>query len=194
MLQIYTDKVKLMMNLAVKLAFKVSMLPNNGIGLLKREFIINNYIKVHPLALINYDSIPDFNIRDEIDKITYGYSNKRQYFIHKLSHGIGTIATAFYNKPVIVRFSDFKSNEYYNLLGGQYFEPHEENPMIGWRGASRYYSKNYKEAFGLECLAIRRVREDMGLKNVIVMLPFVRTVEECKLVLDNGRVWIETWK
>ena len=183
---LHTDKVKLMMNLASpELAFKVSMLPSNGIGLLREEFIINNYIKVHPLALINYNSIPDFNIRDEIDQITCGYSNKRQYFIHKLSHGIGTIATAFYNKPVIVRFSDFKSNEYYNLLGGQYFEPHEENPMIGWRGASRYYSKNYKEAFGLECLAIKRVREDMGLKNVIVMLPFVRTVEECKLVLET---------
>ena len=177
---------KLMMNLAnPELAFKVSMLPNSGVGLLREEFIINNYIKVHPLALLGYDNITNENVKKEIDEITVGYTDKKKYFIDKLTYGLSTIATAFKGKDVIVRFSDFKSNEYYNLLGGSEYEPHEENPMIGWRGASRYYSKSYKEAFGLECLAIKRVREDYGLKNVIVMLPFVRTVEECQRVLDT---------
>jgi len=175
-----------MMNLASpELAFKVCQLPNSGVGLLREEFIINNYIKVHPLALINYNNLEDNELKDCIDKITIGYKDKSEYFVDKLSYGLATIGTAFYGKDVIVRFSDFKSNEYYNLLGGKYFEPHEENPMIGWRGASRYYSKNYKEAFGLECKAIKRVREEYGLKNIIVMLPFVRTVEECKLVMKT---------
>jgi pyruvate,water dikinase len=177
---------KLMMNLASpELAFKVCQLPNSGVGLLREEFIINNYIKVHPLALLHYDKVYHQNVRNEIDSITIGYENKTEYFIDKLTYGLATIATAFYGKDVIVRFSDFKSNEYYNLLGGQYFEPDEENPMIGWRGASRYYSKAYREAFGLECKAIKRVREEYGLKNIIVMLPFVRTVDECKLVLKT---------
>lgn len=179
-------ETKLMMNLASpELAFKACQLPNSGVGLLREEFIINNYIKVHPCALINYDTIKDEKIKSEIDLITVGYENKTEYFVDKLSYGLATIGTAFYGSDVIVRFSDFKSNEYYNLLGGQYFEPHEENPMIGWRGASRYYSNNFKEAFGLECKAIKRVREEYGLKNVIVMLPFVRTIDECKLVLET---------
>lgn len=178
--------IKLMMNLASpELAFKVCQLPNYGVGLLREEFIINNYIKVHPLALINYNNITNNEIKNKIDEITIGYENKQEYFIDKLSYGLATIATAFYNKDVIVRFSDFKSNEYFNLLGGCLYEPHEENPMIGWRGASRYYSDNYKEAFGLECKAIKRVREIYGLTNIIVMLPFVRTVEECILVIKT---------
>lgn len=177
---------KLMMNLAnPELAFKVSMLPNSGVGLLREEFIINNYIKVHPLALLGYNNIKDEKVKKEIDEITVGYTDKKKYFIDKLTYGLSTIATAFRGKDVIVRFSDFKSNEYYNLLGGSEYEPHEENPMIGWRGASRYYSESYKEAFGLECLAIKRVREEYGLTNVIIMLPFVRTVEECQRVLDT---------
>ena len=177
---------KLMMNLAnPELAFKVAQLPNSGVGLLREEFIINNYIKVHPLALLDYDKIKDDSIKLEIDKITIGYKDKKKYFIDKLTYGLSTIATAFYQKDVIVRFSDFKSNEYYNLLGGCLYEPHEENPMIGWRGASRYYSDTYKKAFGLECMAIKRVREEYGLTNVIVMLPFVRTVGECQRVLDT---------
>ena len=182
------------MNLASpELAFKVCQLPNSGVGLLREEFIINNYIKVHPLALLHYDKVYHQKVINEIDLITLGYENKTEYFIDKLTYGLATIGTAFYGKDVIVRFSDFKSNEYYNLLGGQYFEPDEENPMIGWRGASRYYSEAYKEAFGLECKAIKRVREEYGLKNIIVMLPFVRTVDECVSIKNNGRIWIKTW-
>lgn len=177
---------KLMVNLAnPELAFKTSFLPNSGIGLLREEFIINNYIKVHPLALINYKNITNDILISDINKITVGYKDKKQYFIDKLVYGLSTIATAFREKDVIVRFSDFKSNEYKNLLGGILFEPKEENPMIGWRGASRYYSDAYKEAFGLECIAIKEVREKYGLKNIIVMLPFVRTTEECVKVLNT---------
>ena len=181
-----TINTKLMMNLASpEIASKVCNLPSHGVGLLREEFIINNYIKIHPLALIHYHTLTDTDLIQKIEQITIGYNDKKQYFIDKLVYGLSTIASAFWGKDVIVRFSDFKSNEYYNLLGGKYFEPHEENPMIGWRGASRYYSKSFKEAFGLECLAIKKVREEYGLKNIIVMLPFVRTVEECKLVLNT---------
>jgi pyruvate,water dikinase len=158
--------------------FKFSHLPNAGVGLAREEFIINNYIQVHPLALLHHKELKDKPLSEEIEKRIFGYENEQDFFIKKLSYGIAKIAAAFYPNPVIVRFSDFKSNEYYNLLGGNHFEPHEENPMIGWRGASRYYSPEYKAAFGLECKAIKIVREEMGLHNVIVMVPFCRTVEE----------------
>ena len=178
-------KTKLMMNVASPYqAFKFSQIPNHGVGLAREEFIINNYIKVHPLALLNFDQIKDENTRSEIIEITSGYTNMVDYFVKKLSFGIARIAAAFYPKNVIVRFSDFKTNEYANLLGGKNYEPHEENPMIGWRGASRYYSKNFKEAFGLECKAVKYVRETIGLDNVIVMIPFCRTLGECDKVLD----------
>lgn len=165
-------------------AFKVSKIPNKGVGLAREEFIINNYIGIHPLALIEKNKIIDTDIKNKINSKIVGYINGRDFFIEKLSYGIAKIAAAFYPKDVIVRLSDFKSNEYYNLLGGKYFEPIESNPMIGWRGCSRYYSKEYKEAFELECIAIKKVREIMGFENVIVMLPFCRTPLECKQVLE----------
>lgn len=193
--------VRLMMNLASPdIAFRYANLPHQGVGLVREEFIINNFIKVHPLALLEYDRWLDQQNeggfrqsvlrqslaeqdREEIAKLIQGYQTGVDYYISKLAFGLGRIATAVYPHPAIVRFSDFKSNEYANLLGGQLFEPNEENPMIGWRGCSRYYSSQFKEAFGLECLAIKRVREQMGLSNVIVMLPFCRTVAECQKVL-----------
>lgn len=182
----YLPKVStpLMLNVASPdLAFKFSFLPNDGVGLAREEFIINNYIKVHPLALLKHKGIGDADLSKKIESITKGYDSEADFFIHKLAHGISKIAAAFYDKPVIVRFSDFKSNEYRNLLGGEHFEPKEENPMIGWRGASRYYSEEYKSAFELECKAIKKVREEMGFKNVIVMIPFCRTIEDCESVI-----------
>ena len=160
------------------MAFNYSHLPNKGVGLAREEFIINNYIQAHPMALLKHRSLGDKDLSLAITKMIRGYSNEEEYFISKLGFGIARIAASFYPHKVIVRFSDFKSNEYFNLLGGKYFEPQEENPMIGWRGASRYYSPDYKEAFGLECRAIKRVREEMGLENVVVMIPFCRTVTE----------------
>jgi pyruvate,water dikinase len=180
-------KTPIMMNVASpEGAFDFSFLPNAGVGLAREEFIINNYISIHPLALIRFDEIKqkDPELAEIIEDKTFGYENKEEYYVKKLSYGIAKIAAAFYPKPVIVRFSDFKSNEYANLLGGKYFEPEEENPMIGFRGASRYYSEFFKPAFGLECKAILRVRNKMGLKNVIVMVPFCRTPEEAKKVLE----------
>jgi len=160
------------------MAFHYSHLPHCGVGLAREEFIINNYIGVHPVALLTHRTLKDEVLSDTIKKKIWGFADEEDYFIRKLSYGIARIAAAFYPQKVIVRFSDFKSNEYFNLLGGKYYEPHEENPMIGWRGASRYYSPEYKAAFGMECHAIRRVREEMGLDNVVVMIPFCRTVEE----------------
>lgn len=180
-------KTPILMNIATpEGAFDYSFLPNEGVGLAREEFIINNYIGIHPLALIKFDEIKekDTELAQAIEDKTFGYDNKEEYYIKKLSYGIARITAAFYPKPVIVRFSDFKSNEYANLLGGQYFEPKEENPMIGWRGASRYYSPDFKPAFGLECKAILRVRNKMGLTNVKVMVPFCRTPEEGKKVLE----------
>ena len=150
-----------------------------GVGLVREEFIINNFIKVHPLALINYDNLDDNTLKNNISKLIIGYNSPIDYYVNKLAYGLARIAATFYPNDVIVRFSDFKSNEYKNLMGGQYYEPTEENPMIGWRGASRYYSDNFKNAFGLECLAIKKLRDEMGLTNVIVMIPFCRTPEEC---------------
>jgi len=180
-------KTKIMMNIGnPETAFRNSFIPNDGVGLAREEFIIANYIKIHPLALLRFDEIKekDRELASEIESLTFGYDDKAQYFVKKLSYGIAKIAAAFYPNPVIVRFSDFKSNEYANLLGGQYFEPKEENPMLGWRGASRYYSDIYKEAFALECQAILRVRNKMGLTNVKVMVPFCRTPEEGKKVIE----------
>ncbi|MGH1392459.1 MAG: phosphoenolpyruvate synthase [Trichormus sp.] len=164
-------------------ALSLSAIPNDGVGLARTEFIIANQIQIHPLALIHYDELEDADAKAKIAAITAMYEHKPQYFVDKLAQGIGRIAAAFYPKPVIVRMSDFKSNEYANLDGGRQFEPKEENPMLGWRGAARYYDPGYKEGFALECQAIKRVREDMGLSNVIPMIPFCRTPEEGRLVL-----------
>jgi pyruvate,water dikinase len=169
----------IMLNVASPdIAFKFSHLPNSGVGLAREEFIINNYIKVHPLALLKHNELGDEKLSKEIKRIISGYDDEETFFVKRLSYGIARIASSFYPNKVIVRLSDFKSNEYYNLLGGSYFEPKEENPMIGWRGASRYYSSEYEEAFGMEIKAIKRVREKMGLDNVVVMIPFCRTVDE----------------
>ncbi|MBT3463861.1 phosphoenolpyruvate synthase [archaeon] len=177
-------KTKVMMNLGnPEQAFDLHFLPNKGVGLAREEFIINSYIKVHPLALLHPEKVKDEKIKKQIAKITKGYKDKSKFFVDQLASGVATLASAFYPHDVVVRMSDFKSNEYANLIGGHYFEPSEDNPMIGWRGASRYYDPKYAEAFGLECRALRRVRDDMGLKNVIIMIPFCRTVEEGKKVL-----------
>jgi len=164
-------------------ALSLSAIPNDGVGLARTEFIIANQIQVHPMALIHYDLLKDEFVKDKIAKLTALYDDKPQYFVDKLAQGVGRIAAAFYPKPVIVRMSDFKSNEYANLLGGQQFEPDEENPMLGWRGAARYYDEGYRQAFALECQALKRVREEMGLTNVIPMIPFCRTPDEGRLVL-----------
>jgi pyruvate,water dikinase len=172
-------KTPLMLNVASPaMAFNFSHLPNKGVGLAREEFIINNYIQVHPLALMQHRQLNDAALTAEIEKRITGFENERDFFVNKLAYGVAKIAASFYPNKVIVRFSDFKSNEYFNLLGGNHFEPQEENPMIGWRGASRYYSNEYKEAFGLECIAIKKAREEMGLDNVVVMVPFCRTVGE----------------
>ncbi len=159
-------------------AFGLAHLPHQGVGLARQEFIINNYIKAHPLALLQHQYLKDTRLTSEIVTLIRGFPDEATYFTSKLAFGVAKIAAAFYPKKVILRFSDFKSNEYRNLLGGHHFEPVEENPMIGWRGASRYYSPVYKPAFRLECQAIKKVREEMGLDNLVVMIPFCRTVEE----------------
>ena len=164
-------------------ALSLSAIPNDGVGLARTEFIIANHIQIHPMALIHYDQLNDEFVKAKIAQITALYDEKPQYFVDKLAQGIGRIAAAFYPKPVIVRMSDFKSNEYANLLGGRQFEPEEENPMLGWRGAARYYDEGYKAAFALECKALKRVRDEMGLTNVIAMIPFCRTPDEGRLVL-----------
>ncbi len=164
-------------------AFQLSFYPNNGVGLLRMEFMITHIVKVHPMALINFNNLNDNKAKKEIAKITRTYRNKEDYFIDKLSQGIATIAAAFYPKEVILRLSDFKTNEYANLIGGVQFEPKEENPMLGFRGASRYYSPLYKEGFALECKAIKRAREEMGFTNIKVMVPFCRTLEEGEKVI-----------
>ncbi|MCM2325573.1 MAG: phosphoenolpyruvate synthase, partial [Candidatus Woesearchaeota archaeon] len=186
-----TPKTHVMMNIGnPEQAFQLAYLPNHGVGLAREEFIINSYIKIHPLALLHYEKLANKKVKEEIAELTFGYKDKAQYFVDKLAYGVARIAAAFYPKPVVVRLSDFKSNEYANLIGGKEFEPVEDNPMIGWRGASRYYDEKYKEAFALECVAMKKVRDDMGLTNVIVMVPFCRTVEEGKSVIkvmaENG--------
>ncbi|WP_373199375.1 phosphoenolpyruvate synthase [Mycobacterium marinum] len=179
-------RTEVMVNLGnPDLAFKTSFLPNDGVGLARMEFIVGEYIKVHPMALLHPDKVDDPEARRTIERLTRGYSDGAEFFVQRLSEGIGTIAAAFWPKPVVVRMSDFKSNEYASLIGGSGFEPTESNPMIGFRGASRYAHPAYAEGFALECRAMQRVRDQMGLTNVVIMLPFVRRVAEADLVLET---------
>ncbi len=165
-------------------AFKLSFYPSAGVGLMRLEFVINNSIQIHPMALKHFNNLKNASDKTLIEKLTHHYPDKADYFVHKLAEGIATIAAAFHPKDVIVRSSDFKSNEYANLIGGKEFEPLESNPMIGFRGASRYYHPKYQEAFELECKALKMVREDMGFTNVKIMVPFCRTLSEAKKVVD----------
>ena len=177
-------RTKIMMNIGnPEEAFRLSALPNDGVGLAREEFIISTYIKIHPKALLDYDRLTDMAVKADIDRLTAGYADKPQFFVDKLAEGVATLAAAFYPKDVIVRLSDFKTNEYANLIGGQAYEPTEENPMLGFRGASRYYDERYRDAFALECRAMKKVRDEMGLRNLKVMIPFCRTVEEGQKVI-----------
>ena len=170
---------KVMLNLAnPEEAFSLSFLPNDGVGLARMEFIVSNHIKIHPLALIDFEKLADPLAKEEIGKLTAGYADKSAYFVDRLSQGVAMLAAAFYPKDVILRLSDFKTNEYANLIGGKAYEPVEENPMLGFRGASRYYHPRYQAGFALECAAAKRVRDEMGLTNLKLMIPFCRTVEE----------------
>ena len=166
-----------------QLVFSHSSIPNKGVGLAREEFIISNFVKIHPNALINYKTLKDKKLKAKIDALTIGYDDKVKFYVEKLKFGIATIAAAFYPYEVVLRFSDFKSNEYRGLIGGDLYEPEEENPMLGWRGASRYYDKDFTKAFSLECEAVKQVREDLGLWNLKVMIPFCRTPEEGKKVV-----------
>ena len=177
---------KIMINLGnPELAFKTRFIPNDGIGLARMEFIITEYIKAHPMALIHPERVTDTNARTAIKNLTRYHKDPSDFFIERLSEGVGTIAAAFYPKPVVVRMSDFKSNEYASLLGGEFFEPKEDNPMLGFRGASRYPHKSYVEGFALECAAMKRVRNEMGLTNVKLMIPFCRRVDEAEKVVGQ---------
>jgi pyruvate,water dikinase len=177
-------KTKIMLNVAnPEEAFRTSQIPNDGVGLARMEFIISSFIRIHPLALLHYNKLEDRNLKDTIDLLTVGYTDKAAYFIDRLAQGVAMIGAAFYPNDVIVRMSDFKTNEYANLIGGAQYEPTEENPMIGFRGASRYYHERYRDGFALECKAMKKVREEMGLTNVKLMIPFCRTVEEGKKVI-----------
>jgi len=186
-----TTTIKIMMNVGMpENAFKDAQIPNDGVGLAREEFIINSHIGIHPLALIHYDELTKSNdpavkeIVKRIDEMTAAHpGDKKEFFINKLARGIGRIAAGFYPNDVIVRLSDFKTNEYANLIGGHLYEPVESNPMIGWRGASRYYDEKFKDAFGLECKALLKARGEMGLTNIKVMVPFCRTPEEGKKVI-----------
>jgi pyruvate, water dikinase len=189
--QIPATRTQVMLNLAnPAAAYRWWRLPADGIGLLRMEFVVGNHIKVHPMALVRYGSLKDGAAKRAIAELTAGYDDKTQYFVDRLARGLGRIAATFHPKPVIVRMSDFKTNEYANLIGGAQFEPAEENPMLGFRGASRYYSPAYRDGFALECRAIRRLREEMGFTNVLVMIPFCRTLQEADRVLqvmaENG--------
>ena len=182
---------KVMMNIgSPDIAFATSFIPNTGVGLAREEFIVNSYIKIHPQALLEFNKVKDQRARKQIEDLTRGYKSKKEYFVQHLSSGVAMIAAAFYPKDVILRLSDFKTNEYANLIGGTQFEPVEDNPMLGWRGASRYYDPDFADAFAMECEAIKRVRNEMGLKNLKIMVPVVRTVSEAKKVIkvlaDNG--------
>jgi len=181
-------QTKIMMNVGnPDNAFHLSFIPNDGVGLARLEFIINNFVRIHPMALVHFDELSDDHAKKEIEQLTAGYEDKRLFFVDRLAQGVAKIAAAFYPNDVIVRMSDFKSNEYANLIGGIEFEPVEDNPMIGFRGACRYYDEAYQEGFGLECLAMKKVRDEMGLNNVKLMIPFVRTVEEGRLVVAEMR-------
>jgi pyruvate,water dikinase len=174
-----------MMNIASPLgAFRWWRLPVQGIGLARMEFIINNVIQAHPLALLNYDDLQDESAKERIDELTRGYENRTEYFVEHLARGVAQIAAAQYPHDVIVRMSDFKTSEYADLIGGQQFEPNEANPMLGFRGAARYSDESFRPAFELECQAIKRVRDVIGLTNVVAMIPFCRTLDEADKVLD----------
>ena len=178
-------KTKIMMNIgAPEIAFKSSFLPNSGVGLAREEFIIAEKIRVHPLALYHFNTLKNKKLKKQIQEITVEHKDKREYFIKELAEGVAQIGAAFYPKEVIVRFSDFKTNEYRNLIGGDLFEGEESNPMLGFRGASRYIDEQFQPAFKMECQAIKRAREDFGLTNINVMVPFCRTVEEGRKTLD----------
>ncbi|MFA5175280.1 MAG: phosphoenolpyruvate synthase [Patescibacteria group bacterium] len=182
--KVQPSRTKILMNVGDPTsAFNLASLPCDGVGLAREEFIFTNFIKIHPLALVHYKEITNKKIKSQIDELTIGYRDKTQYCVDKLAEGIGFISSAFYPNDVVVRLSDFKTNEYASLIGGAKYEPKEENPMLGWRGASRYYDPKYKPGFKLECLALKKAREEWGLKNIIVMVPFCRTVEEGKKVL-----------
>ncbi len=179
-------RTQIMMNIAdPAAAFRWWRLPARGIGLARMEFIISNSIKAHPMALLEYDTLKDDDARAQIDALTAGYEDRAEFFVERLAWGIAKIAASRYPEEVILRTSDFKTNEYANLIGGRQFEPVEENPMLGFRGASRYYNPRYREGFRLECRAIRRVREEIGLTNLVVMIPFCRTLEEADRVLET---------
>ncbi len=185
--QIPRPRTRVMLNVGnPEQALKLSLLPSDGVGLARMEFIFAGWVGVYPLALTRYATLP-LGVQRDVDRITHGYSDKIAYFVDLLSQGIATIAAAFHPRPVILRFSDFKTNEYARLAGGAPFEPSEENPMLGWRGASRYYHAGYKEGFLLEVAAVRRVREEMGLENLKLMIPFCRTPEEGERVLATMR-------
>jgi pyruvate,water dikinase len=175
--------IKITMNVGnPQLAFEFAQMPNSGVGLARLEFIINNDIGVHPKAILDYPNV-DPELKKAVESVARGHASPRAFYIDKLAEGIATIAAAFWPKPVIVRLSDFKSNEYRKLIGGARYEPDEENPMLGFRGASRYISGDFSDAFGMECEALKRVRKDMGLSNVEIMVPFVRTVKQAERVL-----------
>jgi pyruvate,water dikinase len=177
-------KTKILMNVAEPdLAFEYSLIPNDGVGLARVEFVFSNFIKVHPLALLNYPTLTDESLKAQIDEITRGWTDNKKFFVDRMAEGVGRLAAAFWPKDVIARASDFKTNEYATMVGGSLYEPKESNPMIGWRGASRYYDPKYKPAFLLECEAFKKVRDEMGLTNLIIMIPFCRTPEEGKAVL-----------
>jgi len=186
-------RTRIMVNLAnPSAAFRWWRLPADGVGLARMEFIIGNMIKIHPMALVHYDELRDREARRRIAEVTGAYADKTEYFVDTLARGMARIAAAYYPNPVIVRMSDFKTNEYARLIGGAAFEPDEENPMLGWRGASRYYSEGYREGFALECRAVRKAREAIGLDNIVIMIPFCRTIQEAdnvlKVLSENGLV------
>ncbi|MGP9820268.1 phosphoenolpyruvate synthase [Salinarimonas sp. NSM] len=184
--EIPATKTKVMINLAnPSAAFRWWRLPTDGVGLARMEFIVSNHIKVHPMALVRYNRVEDAAVRREIDDLTRGYASREEFFVDVLARGVARIAAAHYPKPVVLRMSDFKTNEYAELLGGRGFEPKEENPMIGWRGASRYYHPDYREGFALECRAVKRARDEIGMTNIVMMIPFCRTPEEADKVLDE---------
>jgi pyruvate,water dikinase len=182
--KLYEPPVKIMMNIgSPDMAFTFAQIPNHGVGLARLEFVINNMIGIHPKAIINYKAMPT-DVQKLIDHRSKGYKNPKQFYIDKITEGVATIAAAFYPNPVIVRTSDFKSNEYKKLVAGDIYEPEEENPMIGFRGAARYISNEFKDCFELECIAMKKVREELGLNNVELMIPFVRTLSEAKSVIE----------
>src|SRR5690606_4281043 len=183
--QVPKTATKIMVNLAnPAAAFRWWRLPTDGVGLARMEFIIGNIIQIHPMALVRFDQLEDQDARRRIEQLTRAYPDKCAYFVEMLARGIARIAAAHHPNPVIVRMSDFKTNEYAELIGGRAFEPQEENPMLGWRGASRYYDEGYRDGFALECQAIRRAREEIGLDTIVVMIPFCRTIDEADRVLE----------